>query len=546
MLKRMWQKILAGLAVVLLSACGDTQIAAPGEAEQAQSPQAAVHALAPEAATTAGRIRGALDNGVRVFKGISYGADTSGTRFAAPLPAPAWDGVRDALAYGDSCPQTAYPSGVAGGLFESWGAGEDIQMSEDCLVLNVWTPALRDNRKRPVLVWYHGGGFSRGSGSTVVYDGVRLANRGDVVVVTVNHRLNVFGYLQLAEFGEEYADSGNAGILDLVLSLEWVRDNIAEFGGDPDNVMIFGESGGGAKVSVLMAMDAARGLFHRAVVQSGPRLENVDADVAAAGAGALVAGLGLDAETIGRIHDLNYEQIQEAAAQAVVAGARSMGSGPVFDHRHFARQPFAPDAPPQSADVPLLIGINRTETSLFIGARDPSTFDMDWEALPGKLSMAMPDQDADRVVAEYRRLNPDYGPADVLFTATTDAGFFRRSVLLADRKADQAGAPVYFYVFNWNTPIDGGKWGAPHALEIGMVFDNVAHSKSMSGAGENQQAIADIMADTWVAFARTGDPNNPHLPDWPPYTSGERQMMVLDLLPRVAGDVRGEERKLYD
>jgi para-nitrobenzyl esterase len=430
-------------------------------------------------------------------------------------------------------------------LFASWRADPTPALSEDCLFLNVWTPALRDGKKRPVLVWFHGGGFTSGSGSSNAYDGVRLANRGDVVVVSVNHRLNIFAHLYLGEYGEEYADSGSSGILDLVHSLKWVRDNIAEFGGDPGNVLIFGESGGGMKVTTLMAMDDAKGLFHRAVVQSGPYLKLNPAATAAEGAKKIVEQLGLSAETIAQIQTLPAEQIETAARAVAEAGQRPTWNGPVLDAKNLKRDPFSPDAPPQSKNVPMMIGTTRTENSLFIGLGSPKSFDLTWETLPAALTQTADGRDVDKIIAEYRHLRPEYTPAEVLFTASTDAGFLNRSIEQADKKAAQGGAAVYFYQLYWNTPVDGGKWLSPHASEIGMVFDNVAKSESMSGIGEEQQKIADMMSEAWLAFARTGNPNHAGLPAWPQYNNEERPVMLFDLTPQVVNDPHGPQRKIF-
>ena len=516
----------------LMVGCGET----PEETRTETPPPepAPAEPAAPVAPTQYGEVRGTVEDGIAVFKGIRYGTDTASTRFMAPQPPAPWTDVKDALAYGDSARQI--PTGSGGGLFVSWAATPTPALSEDCLFLNVWTPAVGDGGKRPVMVWFHGGGFSSGSGSSAAYDGVRLAKRGDVVVVTVNHRLNIFAHLYLGDYGEKFVDSGNAGILDLVQSLEWVRDNIAEFGGDPNNVLIFGESGGGAKVSVLMAMDAANGLFHRAVVQSGPRLTNVARGAAAEGAKAVVAELGLTGETIDQILTMPPEQIELAGRNVVEAGTPAAWSGPVNDGKNFTRDPFDPDAPAQSKDVPLLIGTTRTEMSLLAGARRPELFDLTWETLPAALAETMPKADVPALVSGYRELHPDIDAPELYFTALTDAGFLRNSIKLADRKAAQGGAPVYFYLFNWDTPVAGGKWRSPHALEIGFVFDNVAKSESMSGVGPDQQKLADMMSQAWIAFARTGNPNNPALPQWAPYTAAERAMMVVDLTPELVND----------
>lgn len=498
-------------------------------------------AEAPIATTQAGKVRGAVDDGILTFKCVRYGADTSTTRFQpASKPVP-WEGVVDALDFAAQAPQSAM--GGAGGLFASWANRRDD--SEDSLFLNVWTPNLRDGKKRPVMVWFHGGGFAQGSGASHAYDGVRLAKRGDVVVVTVNHRLNVFGHLYLGHYGEQFADSGNVGVLDLKLALEWVRDNIKEFGGDPDNVMIFGESGGGAKVTTLMTMPSAKGLFHRAAVQSGAWLSFIEKDAAEKLSDAIVAELGLTADTIDEITKIPYQTIQQAVT-AVARKGIMPNWGPVLDGRALTRHSFTPDAPPASTDVPLLIGLNRTESTMFLGPRVPNAFDLSWEQLPTALSSQLPGMDVEDIIAKYRELRPEYNASDLFFAATTDSRFMRAHVAQAERKAEQDGAPVYFYMLDWDTPVDGGRWRSPHALEIGFVFDNVAKSESMSGIGPEQQRIADLMSEAWIAFARNGNPNNKLLPKWPAYNTKDRGGMIFNLEPKVVNDIHGQERRWFD
>lgn len=525
---------------LLLSITGCGQPAGPAE-DQATAKETEAAAMVPTeplASTAYGPVSGTIENGIYTFKGIRYGADTATTRFAAPaLPTP-WTEVRDASAFGATCPQT--PTGNPGGLFTSWRPDPDPPMGEDCLFLNVWTPALADGARRPVLVWFHGGGFTSGSGSSRAYDGVRLAGRGDVVVVTVNHRLNVFGYLALGHYGEGFEDSAAAGVLDMVQALEWVRDNAAGFGGDPGTVMIFGESGGGAKVSTLLATEKAKGLFHRAVVQSGAMIRFPEQETARAAADKVVANLGLTAETIGDIRTLPVQTIAEALAGTGAASA------PSIDGRTLTRHPFEPDAAPPGRDVPLMLGTNRTENSLFMGAANPAIFDLTWDGLTAAMSQAYPDADVAAIIAGYRALQPEADPTDIYFEATTDARWLAGHVTQAERKTAQGGAPAWLYLFNWDTPVDGGKWRSPHALEIGFVFDNVAYSESMSGAGEAQQAVADIMADTWLAFARTGNPNHPGIPEWPPYDLDDRPVMVLDETPELVNDARAAQRALFD
>jgi para-nitrobenzyl esterase len=548
MLSRRWQHlfsygVLSFFMISMLGACG-----APSEPDQAEAgrsdnatttdPVAAAGQTAtdPVATTASGQVGGTVEGEILTFKGIRYGANTTTTRFAAPAAPAAWDDVQDATQFGASCPQA--PSGNPGGLFSSWRTDPAPPLDEDCLFLNVWTPALADGGKRPVMVWFHGGGFTSGSGSARAYDGVRLAQRGDVVVVSVNHRLNVFGYLALGHYGEDFQDSPVAGVLDMVFALEWVRDNIEQFGGDPTTVTIFGESGGGAKVSTLLATEAAKGLFHRAIVQSGAMIRFPDADRAQAAADKVVENLGLTGDTIAEIKTLPVEAILVAVAGTGAASA------PTIDGRTLTRHAFQPDAAPQGIDVPLMLGTNRTENSLFMGARNPEMFDLSWEGLTEAMENAFADADVEAIIAGYRSLQPESDPADIYFEATTDARWLAGHVTQAERKAEQGGAPAWLYLFNWDTPVDGGKWRSPHALEIGFVFDNVAYSESMAGVGEAQQHVADIMADTWIAFARTGNPNNPKLPEWSPYNLSTRPVMVLDESPELVKDARAAQRAL--
>lgn len=498
------------------------------------------HAASDEAiaTTTAGRIRGYVDGGVRAFKGVPYGADTSKRRFRAPVPPQPWTGVRDTVEFGPSAPQ----GGRGGGFFP---ADEAAVQNEDCLRLNVWTPALRDGARRPVMVWFHPGGYSSMTSNVSLYDGVRLCRRGDVVVVTVNHRLNSLGFLYLAELGgEAYADSGNAGMLDLVLALQWVRDNITEFGGDPGRVLVFGESGGGAKCATLMAMPAARGLFHRVATQSGQQITGSRRSTGTAGAQAFLAALGLTPDRIPELETLPLERLV-AATKAVRSFA------PVVDGRSLPRDPFAPDAPPLSADIPMLLGNNRDETRILIGAGDPTLFSLGWDELPARLDVVKPFMgtlDRAQVIAEYRKHYPHYSASDVFFAITTAARSWRGQVIEADRRAAQpkGAAPTWVFQLDWASPVDGGKWKAPHGLDIPLVFDNVARAPQMVGDGPAAQRVADQMSEAWIALARTGNPNTRSLPEWPPYELPRRAVMVFDTASKVEDDPRGFERRIFE
>ncbi|HYC02163.1 MAG TPA: carboxylesterase/lipase family protein [Azospirillaceae bacterium] len=487
----------------------------------------------PVAETRYGKVRGTVVDGVHVFKGVRYGADTAPRRFQAPEPPTPWAGIADALAYGASSPQ---------------GDTREAVQSEDCLFLNVWTPALTG--KRPVMVYFHGGAYNNGSGSSPLYDGTRLARRQDVVVVTVNHRLNAFGYLYLARHGgEAFADSGNAGQLDLVLSLRWVRDNIERFGGDPDSVMVFGQSGGGAKIATLMAMPAAAGLFHRVATMSGQQVTASGPRNAMARTDAFLKQLGIAPDQVDLLRTLPAEQLK-AGLKAVdpIAGAGGVYVGPVLDERNLLRHPFYPDAPAQSAAIPMIIGNTHDETRNLIGGGDPSVWDLTWETLPAKLFPAMRvDINPDVVVAEYRRLYPAYSPSDVFFAATTAGRSWRGAVIELEERARQpaGSAPTWAYQFDFRSPRDGGKWGAAHAFDIPLVFDNIAAEGSASGTGPEAQALADRMSAAFAAFARTGRPDHPGMPRWEPFTLGRRAHMVFDVDTRMVEDPRGAERRLF-
>lgn len=472
----------------------------------------------PIARTANGRVRGVLAGEVLAFKGVRYGAPTR--RFQAPERPRPWRGVRDALAFGPACPQRGLD-----------GAAQ----SEDCLFLNVWTPAL--SGRRPVLVYIHGGAYNTGSGSSPVTDGTRLAAHGDVVVVTLNHRLNAFGYCYLAAHG--FPDSGNAGQLDLVLALEWVRDNIARFGGDPACVTVFGQSGGGAKIATLMAMPAARGLFHRAFTMSGQQVTASGPLNATRRTDAYLATLGLENANAREIAALPAARLAEALAQTdPVLGFGSLYFGPVVDQRHLTRHPFYPDAAPQSLSITMMIGNTHDETRGFVGA-DRSAFALSWDDVPARLAAAMRvDILPDHVVREYRRLYPHYSPSDVYFAASTAARSWRGALIELEERA-RAGAPAFAYQLDWRCPREGGIFGAPHTLDIPLVFGNLAESEWIGARTPEAEAMSRPMMDALLRFARTGDPG------WAPYTLPERRTMIFDNVSRLEADPRRAERELF-
>ena len=500
--------------------CGGIGIAlATGRATAAADP-AVAH-------TRHGPVRGVAADGVVVFKGVRYGADTTGRRFQPPAPPAPWTDVRPAFAYAAACPQERIAEPV----------------SEDCLFLNVWTPRLREGR-RPVMVYLHGGAYSTGSGSHPTYDGSRLVRRGDVVVVTLNHRLNAFGYLSLpGEAG--YEDSGNVGQLDLILALCWVRDNIAEFGGDPGCVTVFGQSGGGAKIATLMATPAAAGLFHRAATLSGQQVTASGPDHAAQRTAAFLDALSLRPGEGAKAARLPADALVRALATVdPIIGRGGLYFGPVFDGRSLKRHPFYPDAPQQSAHIPMLIGGVRDETRYFLGRNEPSAFTLGWDDLPPRLVKEMrADLPPAMVIAAYRGVYPAYSPSDVFFAATTAGRSWRGGVIEAELRARQ-GSPAYVYQLDWRSPVRGGRLGAFHTLDIPLVFDTVAAGREDTGGGADAQAMADQMSEALLAFARTGDPSTPGSP-WAPYTLPRRRTRVFDRISRMEDDPRGAERRLF-
>jgi para-nitrobenzyl esterase len=521
-------------------------LAALGIARQGfAAPRADGRKAAPPPAITVethrGKVRGTTDDTIKVFKGIPYAANSDGlNRFRPPKPAKSWTDVRDALTYGPMCPQLARERPP---YSESWTY--DKETSEDCLALNIWTPALHDQRRRPVMVWLHGGGFYAGSGSRNVFEGTRLCQRGDVVVVTLNHRLNVFGFLYLNHLGgAEYAESGNVGMLDIIAALHWVHDNITAFGGDPGNVTIFGQSGGAAKVSTLMAMPQARGLFHKAIVESGSHLEGLTPDEATKHALTFLAAVNVKPTELQRLAKLPTDALVAGLTKVMTAPGAKPDYSPVVDGIVLPKGPWLPDGPTVSAGVPMIIGSTRTETTALLAANHPEDFALDDSALPGRLSGWIPERDIGRVIAGFKRLMPSASASDLFFAITTDRRVRQQAWTQAERKVALGGAPVWLYELDWTTPVDGGKWGSPHSLDLAFVFDNVAKSEAMVGTGAAPQSLADQMSAAWIAFARTGNPTTKAAPVWPAFTLADRTTMVFDTPPRVVNDFRGDERTL--
>jgi len=505
----------------------------------------------PMVETASGKARGAANAGIYAFKGIPYGASTAGpNRFQPPRLAEPWAGVRDALALGGRAPQWQAGPTRRPGMATLLGPVDSSPETEDCLSLHVWTPGL-DSAKRPVMVWLHGGAFHFGSANRAVTDGANLARRGHVVVVSVNHRLNILGHFDLSGIGgERHAHSGNAGVLDLIAALEWVRDNVDRFGGDPGNVTIFGESGGGGKVSVLLAMPAARGLFHRAVIQSGASVRVSTRERAAALAEAALQQLGVTRGSLDRLQTIPVEQLVAAITPAKRAVGRPewplldrYDFGPVVDG-HDLPQPCDPAPAAFSDNIPLLIGDTKDEATRFLVDDDAVWNRTLTEAELRNRLAAVAGGEADRLFDLYRTRAPRANPAELLIAALTHGQFWVRSSLFAERKAAPQQAPVYMYSLAWETPVFDGRLKAPHALDLPFVFDNTETAEATAGAA-GAGDLAAMMSASWAAFARAGSPATVGLPDWPYYTAEKRAVMVFDRECRTVTDPDRDARLLW-
>jgi para-nitrobenzyl esterase len=513
--------------------------------------------------TTSGRVRGLIEDRVHCFKGIRYGSSTAGpARFLPPSKPEPWTGTRDAIAYG---PRAYQPFRRMVPEIGDAMVGSGPQ-SEDCLLLNVWTPGPARNSRRPVMVWFHGGGFRTGSGNSIFYSGKELAGRHDAVVVTVTHRLNVLGFLYLSEIGgEKYRNSTNLGMQDIVLALEWVRDNIDAFGGNPGNVTIFGQSGGGGKTAILQGMPAAKGLFHRAIIMSTlshtavSALEPPEASKATA---VYLARLGLQASQVDELQKLPPERLIAAlVGSAGFAGAQgstytggevqpgdiSLSYTPVVDGRTLTVHPFHPKASELSATVPMMTGSNETEGMPYSNPDDRFWKEeiTDDAGLLRRVKEIVPvsDDEATRLIALYRKNRPRDSHQDLALIMAADNSPLRlSSYTIAERKFQQGTAPVYMYYFQWRSPVRSGKLRSMHCMELPFVFDHPEQTMFMTGAGPEQRRLAQRMSEAWVSFARTGNPNHSGLPNWPAFDTTRRATMVFNNECTVVNDPYGEER----
>jgi len=498
--------------------------------------------------TESGKVRGYIHDGIYTYKGIPY---AQAERFMPPVKVEPWEGIRSSTTYGPVAPLMTPTTEVQDEpefVFDhDWG-----YTNEDCLRINIWTPSIDDGKKRPVLFWIHGGGFTAGSSQELPsYDGENLSRKGDVVVVSINHRLNILGFLDLSAYGEKYKHSANNSILDMVAALEWVKTNISNFGGDPNNVMIFGQSGGGAKVNTLLAMPKAKGLFHKAVNQSGSfRTAMLEKSETQAIGAEVMAQLGLTPNQVDSLQTIPFETLSAAGTKALnkieekmkAEGKPIMGFGlnwgPSRDGEDLPYPLFAPEVFELSKDIPLLIGTTKNEFTPFANGQFFKASEAD---IMAHIKETYKDK-ADAYLAAVKKAYPnDTRPSDLL---DVDTRFRPGAVVQANEKSSlQGGAPVYMYLFTWQSPVFDGKYKSLHCMELPFVFDNIERAKNMTGGGEESHALADKVSQAWINFAKTGNPNHSGLPNWPAYNSTNTATMHLDITCEVKPQL---DKELFD
>jgi para-nitrobenzyl esterase len=484
--------------------------------------------------TSAGKVRGLVRYGVNQFYGVPYAGSTAGAnRFMPPVKPSPWTSVRDCFEVGERAPQDE-----DGPISEVYSLDRREPMGEDCLKINIYTPGLGTGR-RPVMVWLHGGGFAGGSGNWLLYDGTNLARKEDVVVVGINHRLNLFGFLYLADIGgEKWANSSNVGMQDIIAALAWIKENISSFGGDPGNVTIFGQSGGGGKVTTLMAMPAAKGLFHRAIAQSGSAMRGATRANATKAAEEFLSRAGLKSTQLDELQKMPWRQLREAFEKR--PGIQGLAGGPVVDGRSLPRDQWYPDAPEVSATVPFMQGSVETEDAW---SDPPPPLDMPEDEMLSRVKrITRNEEKAKELIALYRRTHPGITNTDVYLIMNADNTRRANAQQLAELKVAQGKAADYQYYFTWRSPVHKGQMKSYHTLDIPFAFYNIDIAASMTGAGNERYALAHKVSSAWAAFARTGNPNHPDLPNWPAFTLKDRATMIFNNECKVVNDPNREER----
>lgn len=488
--------------------------------------------------TNSGKVRGYVHNGIYTYKGIPY---AQAKRFQAPENPKPWEGIRSSMTYGPVAPllnPTTQVNDESEFLFHhDWG-----YTNEDCLRVNVWTGGINDGKKRPVMFWIHGGGYSAGSSQELPsYDGESISRKGDVVLVSINHRLNILGFLDLSEYGEKYKGSANASFLDLVAALEWVKANISNFGGDPNNVTIFGQSGGGGKVTALMSSPMAKGLFHRAIVQSGIWSDFQDQQISKRIGSAVLNELGLIPSKVDSIQKVPFDKLAAAGSKALQkvreqltaegkmpVGFGRMGWTPTIDGNFLYNNASDPKALAISADVPLMLGSTKNE--FMQSLRMPGFRDADEAKVREQVQKQWGDK-TDAYIAAVKKAYPSNSrPNDLM---DIDLNFRRSMVEQANTKSAGSNAPVYLYLFTWQSPVMDGAYKATHCMEIPFTMNNIARCEEMTGGGKEAYALADKMSQSWINFARSGDPNHKGIPAWPKYSGSTGGTMILDNVSSV-------------
>jgi para-nitrobenzyl esterase len=504
--------------------------------------------------TEYGKVRGYILRDIFHFLGVPYGADTSGkNRFRPPQKPESWQGVRDTIWWGNSAPQIMEKrySNVYASFVDHWNYDD---VSEDCLRLNIWTPAISDGKKRPVMVWLHGGGFTNGNGiEQDGYKGENLSRKGDIVFCSLNHRLGPLGFTNLAAAGgDDFADSGNVGMLDIVAALEWINHNIANFGGDPGNVTIMGQSGGGAKVTTLTAMPSAKGLFHKAVVLSGASTRAGDKAYSEKLGSYVLTEAGLKNNEIEKLQEipwLDYIKIADEASgklreESGIDGYRG-GFRPVVDGKFLPQHPYFPEASPWAEDIPMIICSTFNEMSP--SRNNPELENITFDGIKEKLKegtgfFRQSIEDPSAAVDAYARAFPDKKPVEIWSMIVSNR---QRTIELADAKSAQQ-SPVYLAWFGWQPPLFNNRMRAFHCSDICFWYYNTDLMLTHTGGGLRPRKLSEMMSDALLIFMRTGNPNGSNLPIWPKYSKEKGETMILDDLPVVKNDPDREARKTLE